>query len=71
MFKKILKFIANGGTVSSFELLLLIIGIAVAFLISLVTIRFLMDFVKRHSFSPFGVYRIILGVGVISFFLIR
>jgi len=66
---KILKFILNGGTVSTFELLLLFIGIAVAFVVSLVTIRFLMDFVKHHSFKAFGVYRILLGIVVILYFV--
>ncbi len=67
---KILKFIIKGGSVSGFELLLLFVGIVVAFLISLVTIRFLMDFVKRHSFKAFGVYRIILGIAVILYFVV-
>lgn len=49
---------------------LLLVGMAVAFVVSLVTIKFLMDFVKRHSFSPFGIYRIILGVLVLLYFLL-
>ena len=49
----------------------LLIGCAVSFLVSLVAIRFLMDFVKRHSFAPFGVYRIALGLLVILFWLVR
>ena len=39
-----------------------------AFVVSMVVIRFLMDFVKRHSFAPFGVYRIVLGALVILWF---
>ena len=66
---KILKLILEGGSVSAAEIGLLLIGIAVAYLVSLAVIKFLMDFVKRHSFSPFGVYRIILGIVVISYFL--
>ncbi len=42
-----------------------------AFLVSMAAIRFLVDFVKRHSFSPFGVYRIVLGVLVTVYFLMR
>jgi undecaprenyl-diphosphatase len=42
----------------------------VAFAVSLVCIRFLMQFVKRHSFAPFGVYRIVLGVIVLLYFLL-
>lgn len=66
---KILKFIMEGATVSSLEIVLLLVGIAVSYIVSLVVIKFLMDFVKRHSFSVFGVYRIILGVIVLGYFL--
>ena len=49
----------------------LAIGCVVSFVVSLVAIRFLMDFVKRHSFVPFGVYRIALGVIVLLLALVR
>lgn len=51
----------------------IILGIAsvVAFAVSMLAIKFLMDFVKRHSFAPFGVYRIILGIIVITAFILR
>ena len=68
---KAVKFFLEGGSLTSFELLILLVGIAVSFLVSLLAIRFLMDFVKRHSFAPFGVYRIILGVLVLGYFLIE
>ena len=68
---KILKFIIGGFTATGAEIGLLLIGIVVSFLVSLGAIKFLMDFVKKHSFSPFGVYRIVLGVFVLAFFLIR
>jgi undecaprenyl-diphosphatase len=42
----------------------------VAFVVSLVAIRGLMDYVKKHSFSMFGVYRIVLGAAVLLYFLI-
>ena len=67
---KILKFIMDGATVSSLEIVLLLVGIAVSYIVSLVVIKFLMDFVKRHSFSAFGVYRIILGMIVLGYFLL-
>ena len=51
--------------------MILLVAAAVAFVVSMVAIRFLMDFVKRHSFAPFGVYRIALGALVIGWFLIR
>ncbi|MBE6576898.1 MAG: undecaprenyl-diphosphate phosphatase [Ruminococcaceae bacterium] len=44
---------------------------AAAFAVSMITIRFLMDFVKKHGFSPFGVYRIILGALVLGYFITR
>ena len=49
----------------------LLVGCAVSFAVSMAAIRFLMDFVKKHSFAPFGVYRIALGVLVLILGLIR
>ena len=66
---KILKFILEGATVSTFEIALLFIGIVVSYIVSVVVIKFLMDFVKRHSFSVFGIYRIVLGAVLIGYFL--
>jgi len=68
---KAVKFFLDGGTLSGFELLLLALGILVSFLVSIVAIRFLMNFVKRHSFVPFGIYRIALGVLLIVYFVIK
>ena len=51
--------------------IVLAVACAVAFAVSMVAIKFLMDFVKKHSFAPFGVYRIILGAVVILWFLMR
>lgn len=68
---KILKFIMGGFTATGTEILLLFIGIAVSFIVSLVSIKFLMDFVKRHDFKPFGIYRIALGILVIGYFVIK
>lgn len=66
---KILKLIIEGVSVTKAEIGLLFIGIGVAYLVSLAIIKFLMDFVKRHSFSAFGVYRIVLGVVVMGYFI--
>ena len=68
---KVAKFILGGFTLAPFELLLLIIGITVSFIVSVFVIDFLMSFVKKHSFSVFGIYRIALGVVVIIYFLVR
>ena len=68
---KVVKFLADGYSATGDELVLLLVGLIVSFVISLVSIKFLMEFVKRHSFAPFGVYRIVLGIAVIGYFLIR
>ena len=67
---KVVKFVLDGFAASPFELALLGVGIVISFFVSLIVIKFLMDFVKKHSFTVFGVYRIILGVLVLSYFLI-
>jgi undecaprenyl-diphosphatase len=51
--------------------IILAVGCAVAFGVSMVSIKFLTDFVKKHSFIPFGVYRIVLGVALIVWFLVK
>ena len=45
-------------------------GCLTAFVVSMLAIRFLMGFVKRHDFKPFGWYRIVLGIVVIAYFLL-
>ncbi|MBQ8140300.1 MAG: undecaprenyl-diphosphate phosphatase [Clostridia bacterium] len=67
---KIVKFALSGVSVTMNEWIILAVGCLVAFLVSLAAIRYLMDYVKRHTFSAFGVYRIILGAVVIAYFLI-
>lgn len=61
----------SGISVPAMAYLILLVAAATAFLVSMITIRFLMDFVKRHSFAPFGVYRIALGAVVILWFALR
>ena len=68
---KILKFVLDGYRATQFEMLLLLIGVIVSFVISMIAIRFLVDFVKKHDFKPFGIYRIALGFVVIVYFLIK
>ena len=68
---KVLKFILAGFSASGMEIALLLVGMAVSFIVSLLTIRFLMDFVKRHDFKPFGIYRIALGALVLVYFIIK
>ena len=67
---KLLKFLLEGVEATSTEVMVLLVGCAVSFLVSLVVIKGLMEFVKKHSFSVFGLYRIILGAAVLVYFLI-
>ncbi len=68
---KVVKFILDGMIVTPAELTLLAVGCITAFLVSFLVIGFLTDFVKKHSFIPFGIYRILLGAAVIVWMLIR
>ena len=68
---KVLKFFLEGGSFGAVELLYLAVGCAVAFGVSMAAIKFLTDFVKKHSFSAFGIYRIVLGIIVIAVYLIK
>ena len=63
-----LKFVLSGVSATSTEIGVLIVGCVVSFVVSLLVIRGLMEYVRRHSFSAFGVYRIILGVVVLVYF---
>lgn len=67
-----IKYVTQGDiSVPINAYVVLAVAAAVAFLTSLLCIRFLMDFVKKHSFIPFGVYRIILGAAVLLYFAVR
>lgn len=63
---KFLKFVMEYGWFSGAELGYIFIAMAVAFAISLLAVKFLMSFVKKHSFKPFGWYRILLGAVVLG-----
>ena len=67
---KFLKFLLEGVEATATEVAVLIVGCIVSFLVSLGVIRGLMEYVRKHSFSVFGVYRIVLGVLVLLYFLI-
>ena len=68
---KAVKYFLDGNLPSRNEWLLLAVGCLTAFLVSLLVIRYLMEYVRRHSFSAFGVYRIVLGALVLGYFLMR
>ena len=68
---KLLKYLLEGLLPTANEIAVLIVGCIVSFLVSLLVIKVLMDYVRRHSFSAFGVYRIVLGAAVLGYFLLK
>ena len=66
---KLLKFLLSGVTAGGLEIGILAVGCVVSFVVSLLVIKGLMEYVRRHSFSAFGVYRIVLGVLVLGYYL--
>ena len=64
------KLLSFGFSFTGMELAILLTGLVVAFVVSLFAIRFLMDFIKKHDFKPFGYYRIILGIIVLLYFFV-
>lgn len=64
----LLKILHYGLAFSGLEIFYLLAGMVIAFLVSMYSIRFLMDYVKRHDFRFFGYYRIVLGVIVLIYF---
>ena len=67
---KFLKFILSGVSVTTTEIGVLAVGCVVSFLVSMLVIKGLMEYVRKHSFSAFGVYRIVLGIVVLAYFAI-
>ena len=68
---KLVKFLFSGVSATNLEIALLLVGCAVSFLVSLLVIRGLMEYVRKHSFRSFGIYRIVLGGVVLAWFLIQ
>jgi undecaprenyl-diphosphatase len=68
---KLLKYILDVGFVfKTMELVILGVGCLVAFVVSILVIKFLMNYIRKHDFKAFGWYRIVLGIIVILYFLI-
>ena len=65
---KVLKF---DGSMTGSEVMILLVGTVVAFVVSIVVIRFLMGYIRKHDFKVFGVYRIVLGLVVLIYFGMR
>ena len=68
---KLLKFMLSGVTAGGLEIGVLLVGCVVSFVVSLLVIKGLMEYVRKHSFSVFGIYRIILGIAVLLYFILR
>ena len=68
---KLLKFLMSGVGITTQEIAVLVVGCVVSFIVSLLVIKGLMEYVRKHSFSAFGVYRIILGAIVLAYFLLK
>ena len=64
----LVKLVKFGFHFTGMEVLYLVLGMVIAFLVSVYSIKFLMEYIRRNSFSFFGYYRIILGVIVLSYF---
>lgn len=65
---KVLQFFADGNTFSGTEIAILLVGMITAFIVSVLAIKFLLSFIRKHDFKAFGYYRIALGIVVILYF---
>ena len=65
---KVVKFVVRGLAMSSVEIAVLVVGIVSAFVMSVVSIRFLMGYIKKNDFTAFGWYRIAVGAVVLAYF---
>ncbi len=64
------KYFYDGNVPSIEELIVLLVGAVSSYIVSVIAIRFLIDFVKRRGFCAFGVYRIILGIVVLLYYIL-
>ena len=68
---KLLKYVMDIGFVfSGLEITILLVGSVVAFIVSLIIIKFLLSYIRKHDFKVFGYYRIVLGILVLLYFLL-
>ena len=68
---KLVKYLMEGLIPTGTEIAVLIVGSVVSFVVSVLVIRALMDYVRKRSFAAFGIYRIVLGALVIGYFLLK
>ena len=66
---KAVKVFAEGLVMTQTEIVVLVVGIASAFVVSVLAIKFLMGYIKKNDFTAFGIYRIIIGAVVLVYFL--
>ena len=66
----LLKLVKFGLAFTGIEIAVLLVGMIISFLVSVMVIKFLMDYIKKHNFKAFGYYRIILGIIVLGYFLL-
>jgi len=64
-----LKVVKFGFEFTQSEIIILLTGMIVAFIVSIISIKFLLQYIKNHDFKVFGWYRIILGIIVIGYFM--
>lgn len=67
----LLKLVKFGFAFTASEVIILVVGILVAFVVSILAIKFLVGYIKKHDFKAFGWYRIVLGVLVLIYFLVK
>ncbi len=68
---KAVKFLAAGIAMSVTEIVVLVVGIVTAFVVSVISIKFLMGYIKKNDFTAFGIYRIIVGIVVLAYFGVK
>lgn len=66
----LLKIVKYGFAFSSTELVLLLVGMIIAYIVSIIIIKFLINYVKKHDFKVFGWYRIVLGIILVLYYLL-
>ena len=64
----LIKYLGEGNSFTPDQLIILAVGMVVAFVVSILAIKFLMSYIRKHDFKLFGYYRIVLGIIVILYF---
>ena len=68
---KLVKFMTMGLSFTGMEIMVLVAGCVSAFVVSILVIKLLMGYIKKHDFIPFGVYRIVLGIVLLIYFALK